>query len=146
MVEILNSKVISPFLPQWQINDPDLALAVKNVLPGKLRSGKINIIFSTLNEIKRLNLEYRNIENATDVLSFGYEEKEFLGEIYVCPEYISQGYSAREGIIEILRCIVHGMLHIAGEKHTGHFEGKATEPMFVKQEEMLENIIKQLKI
>jgi probable rRNA maturation factor len=146
MVEILNSKTVTQYIPQWQVDDKKLALAVEEVLPQKIRGGKINVIFSTLSEIKRLNLEYRNIDNATDVLSFGYEEKEFMGEIYVCPEYISQAYTGRDGVVEVLRCIVHGALHVAGEEHKGTFDGKASEPMFEKQEAMLNSIIGQLNI
>jgi ssRNA-specific RNase YbeY (16S rRNA maturation enzyme) len=69
-----------------------------------------------------------------------------VGEVYICPEYISQAYSGRDLGVEILRCIVHGILHLAGEDHKGNFTGDRTEPMFEKQEEMLDSILKQLEI
>jgi probable rRNA maturation factor len=146
MVEILNSDIVIKYIPQWNLTDPKLANALEEVVPTKIRGGKINVIFSTMSEIKRLNLDYRNVDNPTDVLSFLYEDKDVMGEVYVCPEYISQGYFGRDGVVEIVRCIIHGFLHLAGENHNTTFDGKATEPMFEKQETMLESIIKQLNI
>jgi probable rRNA maturation factor len=146
MVEILNSNIIAGYIPKWNISDSTLAASLKEVIPGKVRKGTTNVVFSTLGEIKKLNLEYRNIDNPTDVLSFLYEDKNVTGEIYVCPEYISQAYSDRDAVVEVLRCIVHGFLHLAGEEHKSNFDGKATEPMFEKQEKMLESIIKELKV
>jgi probable rRNA maturation factor len=146
MVEILNSNIIANHIPKWGIPDPDLASSLEKVVPDKVKDGTINVVFSILNDMKKLNLEYRNIDNPTDVLSFLYEDKNVTGEIYVCPEYITQAYSDREAVVEILRCIVHGFLHLAGEEHKSSFDGKTTEPMFQKQEQMLESIIKELNI
>jgi probable rRNA maturation factor len=146
MVEILNSNIIAGYIQKWNISDSVLAESLSKVIPDRVKDGTTNVVFSTLSEIKKLNLDYRNIDNPTDVLSFLYEDKNVTGEIYVCPEYVSQAYSDRDAVIEILRCIVHGFLHLAGEEHKSNFDGKATEPMFEKQESMLESIIKELKI
>jgi probable rRNA maturation factor len=146
MVEILNSNIVSEYIPQWKISDEKLSSALNSVLPQRLNTGTLNVAFVTLSEIKRMNLDYRNIDNPTDVLSFMYEDKNVIGEVYVCPEYISQGFKERDAVVEVLRCIVHGFLHLAGEKHKGHFEQKTDEPMFEKQEQMLDNVINQLKV
>ena len=69
--------------------------------------------------IRRLNREYRNIDKATDVLSFPFDDPDFLGEIYISirrTEVQSRrfGYSFND---EFLRLFVHGMLHLAGYDH-----------------------------
>lgn len=105
----------------------------------------INIVFVDEKEIQRLNKEYRDIDDVTDVLSFNLDAKGFLGEIYICPQYVQKTVQKYEE--EIIRLIVHGILHLLGFEHkTKLDEGKEQkEEMFVKQEEILENILRDLK-
>ncbi len=104
--------------------------------------GEISIVFTTENDIKELNKEFREKNSSTDVLSFVIEEKPLLGEIYVCPEYIQKNYNEEE----VLRDIVHGILHLLGDDHKGSFDpkSKVKENMFVKQENILENILYEI--
>jgi probable rRNA maturation factor len=103
----------------------------------------LNIVFTTKKHIKELNKEFRQIDETTDVLSFLLSEKPREGEIYICSEC-----AVEKDEKEILRLIVHGCLHVLGYKHKGYFkeESKEKEVMFVKQEEILENICSNLNI
>jgi len=105
----------------------------------------INIIFVDEKEIQRLNKEYRDIDDVTDVLSFNLDAEGFLGEIYICPKYVKK--TAEKYEEEIIRLIVHGILHLLGFEHKTKLDEttKQKEDMFVKQEEILENILKDLK-
>jgi len=90
----------------------------------------VNIIFLNDEEIKRLNRDYREIDSATDVLSFSYLEDSIdeggsspaiIGEIYISPpsarkNALRQGKDWNTGL-EILLLIMHGMLHIYGYDH-----------------------------
>jgi probable rRNA maturation factor len=103
----------------------------------------VSIIFVTPTFIRELNTQYRNINDVTDVLSFNIDATELLGEIYICPEYIK---STRPEITfkeEVLRLIIHGILHLIGYDHEVELteETKNTEKMFVKQEQILENVL-----
>ena len=102
----------------------------------------INIIFTSSSEIKRLNREFRKKDSVTDVLSFTIEQDPLIGEIYICPEYISKQYPCEE----VLRDILHGFLHLLGYEHVGHFSEalESEEEMFVKQEDMLQNILDEI--
>jgi probable rRNA maturation factor len=102
----------------------------------------LNIVFATEKDIKNLNNEYRKKDESTDVLSFVIEESPLVGEVYICPEYISKNYGAEE----VLRDIVHGFLHLMGEDHEVHFEENSAikEEMFVKQENILQNIVYEI--
>ena len=69
--------------------------------------------------IRRLNREYRTIDKVTDVLSFPFDDDEFLGEIYISLRRTEVqarrlGHSFTD---EFLRLFVHGMLHLAGYDH-----------------------------
>ncbi len=105
----------------------------------------INVIFVDEKEMQRLNKEYRNVDDVTDVLSFNLDAEGFLGEIYICPKYVKKTVENYEE--EIIRLIVHGILHLLGFEHKTKLDdiSKQKEDMFVKQEEILENILKDLK-
>ena len=98
----------------------------------------VNIIFVSINEITKLNFEFRKKNEPTDVLTFTIEQNPLVGEIYICPEYISKKYGEKE----ILRNIVHGLLHLCGYEHKRYFidGAKQKEKIFVKQENILDNI------
>jgi probable rRNA maturation factor len=103
----------------------------------------VSIIFVTPTFIRELNTQYRNINDVTDVLSFNIDATELLGEIYICPEYIKSTRPEIEFKEEVLRLIIHGILHLIGYDHEVELteETKKTEKMFVKQEQILENVL-----
>jgi len=105
----------------------------------------INVIFVDEKEMQRLNKEYRNIDDVTDVLSFNLNAEGFLGEIYICPQYIKKTVEKYEE--ELLRVIIHGILHLLGYEHKAKLDdiSKQKEDMFVKQEKILENVLRDLK-
>ena len=115
----------------------------------------INIIFTTPEEIKQINTEYRNIEKSTDVLSFPmfekYELEDFqmldkpipqvLGDIVVSinqveKQAIEYGHSFER---ELSYMIVHGFYHIIGYDHI-----EEADKLIMRQKE--ENILKKLNI
>jgi len=73
--------------------------------------------------MRRLNREYRGIDETTDVLSFSYVGQPHaggvLGEIFVSVKVAER--QAREAgcplAEEIARLCVHGILHILGYEH-----------------------------
>ena len=89
-------------------------------------------------EMKCLNLRYRNIDESTDVLSFPLweDEGEFrpprgwrslpLGDVVISPDFVRRG--AAEANIsynnEMARMAVHGALHLVGFDH-GDEDGAA---------------------
>lgn len=99
----------------------------------------INIIFTTLNFIHELNKEYRDIDTPTDVLSFNVDN---IGEIYISLDFIKNNIDTEDIAEEIIRDMVHGILHILGYDHKDKFnqQTKDKEIMFVKQEKILQNI------
>lgn len=103
---------------------------------------EINVVFVNSKYIKGLNKEYRGIDKVTDVLSFSINEEALLGEIYICPEYVEKEieFPFEE---EIVRLIIHGILHLLGYDHTVELNEntKISEEMFVKQEKILQNVI-----
>ncbi len=79
----------------------------------------VSLVFCSDYIIRSLNAGYRNIDRATDVLSFGFDDPDLLGEIYISVERAAvqsrrYGSSLRE---EILRLFIHGLFHLLGYDH-----------------------------
>lgn len=129
-------------------NQEDLDFDIQNFVP-KIEmqfagfNDDVNVIFISAQEIKQLNSEYRNIDAVTDVLSFNLDDTGFLGEVYICPDYVKENISKEEFEEEILRLVVHGILHLLGYDHDVELNDQTKEKieMFVKQEKILQNVI-----
>lgn len=91
----------------------------------------VSIQSASVDEIRKINNEYRNIDRATDVLSFPIFTKDELqcldnnikeielGDIILCLDVIEkQSIDYGTGIVrEILYMITHGMCHLTGHDH-----------------------------
>jgi probable rRNA maturation factor len=99
--------------------------------------------------IKALNSQYRNKDEATDVLSFelGAEEEDGAGNTFYLPGDIvislerlreNARYFKTSEDEELRRLLIHGILHLDGMDHASNDK---REPMLVLQE----NILEQLK-
>ena len=113
----------------------------------------INVILTTPENIRKINKEYRNVDKATDVLSFPmFEKKELdemilqdqknkvydvLGDIVISIEKVKAqaeeyGHSFKR---ELAYMVVHGFYHLMGYDHMNDTE---KEVMRQKEEEVLE--------
>jgi probable rRNA maturation factor len=90
---------------------------VKVLSSEKKRLGKVNYIFVSRERILEINRGYLGHDYFTDVISF---DKSFLntinGEIYICIPIVNENSKELSNNIteEILRVIVHGLLHLIG--------------------------------
>ena len=123
---------------------------------------EVNICLVDLDEIHSINLEYRQIDRPTDVLSFpliAYDEPEdleeekllmqdafhpetgelMLGDIILCiPRIIEQASEYGHSILrEYSFLIAHSMMHLFGHDHMNEDEEKI---MFGKQEAILNKL------
>ena len=105
MIEINN-------LTNFRVDSKFLSTVAKIVLKGENRETEnISLAFVSKEEIKKLNKKFRKKNKATDVLSFELKEKDYLGEIVICPEVV------KENKEEIMEVFIHGILHLLGYDH-----------------------------
>ena len=88
---------------------------------------EISILFMEDADIRQLNKEFRNVDNATDVLSFPQNseedpfipEKIVLGDIAISLDKAKR--QAKEHSLafneEIILLLIHGILHLLGYDH-----------------------------
>lgn len=97
------------------------------------RAEAVEISLSSLSEpeMRGVNMEYREIDSATDVLSFPLWEEDGvfdppegwdvlpLGDIVVCPDIIAKSAEeAKKAFLEELTLVLcHGALHLCGFDH-----------------------------
>lgn len=117
---------------------------------------EISVLFCSDEFIKELNSQYRNIDSATDVLSFEngeeYEDEEGLwknvGDIAISLETLPKNaeYFEVDTNTELKRLIIHGILHLNGMDHgEEHIEKGVvpTDEMLVLQENLLADLIEE---
>lgn len=83
-----------------------------------LKAREVTLALVDPEEMRRLNREFHDADEATDHLGFQYDAPagEVSGDIFVCPDVCTDqaasfGETPRR---ELLRVAVHGILHLAG--------------------------------
>lgn len=85
----------------------------------KKELGELNIILAGDKELLELNKTYLSGKYLTDVITFEYnEEKKISGDVYLSVERIRENALKFNERVdrEILRVIIHGILHLMGYK------------------------------
>ena len=105
---------------------------------------EISITFTDSDNIRELNKTYRNIDEATDVLSFPLlEDNEpvgipelpvlALGDIVICPEEVKRLHSELSDSEALCLMIAHSFLHLLGFDHD---TDEKENIMFARQNEI----------
>ncbi|MGP1458697.1 MAG: rRNA maturation RNase YbeY [Treponema sp.] len=111
---------------------------------------EISVMFCTDEKIRELNKTYRNIDSATDVLSFENDgvyvddegEWQTVGDIAISLDTlpVNAAYFKTDNNTELKRLLIHGILHLNGMDHGDEHleEGRAPEcEMLLLQEKIL---------
>ena len=125
-MDAFNSVVFFHAYPLLRIPRRLLKATARRIYSGeKIPSHKnIHVIFCSDYRIKKLNAAFRNKPFPTDVLSFNYDENDFVGEIYISLQR-AKIQATRYSVSyenEIVRLFVHGMIHLTGLDHQTQLE------------------------
>jgi probable rRNA maturation factor len=101
------------------------------------KEGEINYIFCDDEYLHKINLEYLNHDNLTDIISFDYTMgNEISGDIFISIERVKD--NAKDFKVsfetELRRVMAHGVLHYCGYKDKGEEDERL---MRAKEEEKL---------
>jgi probable rRNA maturation factor len=101
------------------------------------KEGEINYIFCDDEYLHKINLEYLNHDNLTDIISFDYTVgNEINGDIFISVERVQDNASDFEVSFEseLKRVMAHGVLHYCGFKDKGEEDERL---MRAKEDEKL---------
>ena len=109
-----------------------VAAALEELEPDMHPDAEISIRLCNDDEIRALNLGWRNIDKATNVLSFPVpagDRGPLLGDIVIAFEYVSEeardgGRSLRDHLAHMM---AHGLLHLLGFDHENQDEAEEME-------------------
>jgi len=91
--------------------------------------GEISVVLTDDATLRGLNRQWRGIDRATDVLSFGYEESDqgpVSGDLAISLDRLrvqAKRYRLTEAR-ELARLVIHGTLHLCGLDHQRDAERK----------------------
>ena len=127
--------------PPWLRDTESFTLGILDKL-GK-HHWDLSLFFCSDSAIKKLNKQYRNLDESTDVLSFVMGET--AGERYIPGDIVISPEKAKENadifgvtpMEELHRLIIHGILHLTGMDHATN---DPDEPMLRLQEKLLREV------
>jgi len=83
-----------------------------------ISSGKVNLIITNDDNLRKMKNEYFNQDLYTDVIAFNIEKNPFEAEIYISHDRIKDNAKKYNQTFhqEFKRVIIHGALHLCGYK------------------------------
>mgnify|MGYP006320254697 FL=1 len=99
--------------------------------------GEINYIFCDDEYLHKINMEYLQHDDLTDIISFDYcVGNEINGDIFISVERVADNAKEYEVALEteLLRVMAHGILHYCGYKDKSEEEAS---PMRSKEDEKM---------
>jgi probable rRNA maturation factor len=104
-------------------NEEAVAAWISQVIESeKKKEGEISYIFCDDEYLHKINVEYLNHDNLTDIISFDYTMgNEISGDIFISVERVQDNANDFKVSFEaeLKRVMVHGVLHYCGYKDKG---------------------------
>jgi probable rRNA maturation factor len=130
-------------------NNTDINIDIKEleVIKNNLTSKDIELIFVENEQMREINKEHRNIDKATDVLSFPLEfdlPNMPLGSIIISTDFISEKASEYNHSFEdeMKLLFIHGILHLLGFDHeVDNGEHRQKEEELIKKYNLPDSLI-----
>ncbi|MDQ6817956.1 MAG: rRNA maturation RNase YbeY [Actinomycetota bacterium] len=116
-VDVIGVEAVAPGGADEAADGPTVAevgeLCMLALSSAGISEGHVAVQFVDEERIRELNRDYRQLDEPTDVLSFGVDEDgpasgpRELGDIVICSEHTA----------DVREAIIHGALHLSGMDH-----------------------------
>ena len=119
---------------RWGNHKIDFEKIANMVVGAKYKNAEVSIILTNDAEIHEINKTYRNVDRATNVLSFELGDDVLLGDIYISIDTVMR--EAKDAKISfhdhVAHMVVHGMFHLLGYDHMTDEEANLMEMKEIK--------------
>jgi len=116
----------------------------------RVRDALVSITFVSGAGIRRLNRKHLRRTGGTDVISFAFRAPHrrapLVGDVYIAPDAARASASENDVTVteELVRLIVHGVLHATGRDHP-EGAGRTTSPMWRAQERLVRRLARSAR-
>jgi probable rRNA maturation factor len=138
---MIRASIANPY--EYELDFQGLKAAARTVLEGEgVAEAKVTLAFVDNAHIHRLNKQFLDHDEPTDVLTFPYTDpdaKKLEGEVVIGYE-VAKEYAADRGHevgLELVLYVVHGCLHLCGHTDT---DPKGEAKMRAKEREYLSKL------
>ena len=110
----------------------------------KYEIGNLNYSFTSDESLLKINIEYLNHNNYTDIITFNYNEgKKIAGDVFISIDRVKENAEKFNVKFEdeLYRVMIHGVLHLCGYKD----KTKADSELMRKKENSALRLIKSPK-
>jgi probable rRNA maturation factor len=104
--------------------------------PGVTGSAELTVRVVGAQESRELNFKFRNVDRATNVLAFPFEdppgiETDILGDVVICAPVVAQEAADQHKPLHAhwAHMVVHGVLHLLGYEHENEGDAEAMESL-----------------
>ncbi len=97
-------------------------------------SASVCVRFMDVVEAHELNKRYRNIDRPTNVLAFGSEIEDVLGDIAVCVPIAEKEANDQQKTLQehLAHLVIHGTLHLCGYDHQTDSDAEVMEQLEIQ--------------
>ena len=126
--------------PEWYEKEVSYAnevleFSLNSLLSGGEKKYEVSVLLTNDSEIRQLNKKYRNIDKATNVLSFSIESDAFLNDIKMIGDLvlskeriINEAHEQRKTFNEhFAHLLIHGFLHLIDFSHESQKDSNLME-------------------
>jgi probable rRNA maturation factor len=99
------------------------ARAARAVTAAGVRGADLSVVLCGDASIRALNQRWRNVDKATDVLSFSQDDPKLLGDVVISVETAARR-KKRTLDDELFFLLVHGLCHLLGHDHATTAEAR----------------------
>lgn len=120
---------VSYRFPGWRKTAKLIEKVIRNE---KKVLGDLSFIITSDDNLRKINLEFLNHDYFTDVIAFNYNEGDVInGEIYISKDTVKKNsYNYNVSLSkEMLRVMIHGLLHLLGYNDKTEQEKKVMKGM-----------------
>jgi probable rRNA maturation factor len=126
------------FVSGARVSEADVRSAVAAVLDGEqIESADISMAFLSGQRMRALNRRTFGRDCSTDVIAFALPHPgRIVGDVYVCPSVARVAEQE-----ELMRLVVHGVLHVLGYDHP-EGRGRTVSTMWRVQERYVRGLVR----